>query len=114
MLGQHGLDFTWFDAEPADFHLLVRPPQEFKGSVAAIAGQIARLVNPPAGPGVERIVQEPFGRQLGPVQVAASYAVAADINLARRPDGHRLKMAIEKINLRVGDRPSQGNRASAG
>ena len=40
--------------------------------------------------GPERIRDETFGRQLGTVQIAARDAVAADVELARDADRHRL------------------------
>ena len=63
---------------------MVDAAEEFDVAVRQPAGQVAGLVQP--GPGIvaERIGDEALGGQLGPVQVAAGQAGAADVESRRR------------------------------
>ena len=59
------------------------------------------------GPGrvVERIGDELFRRQLRLIEIGPRQTVAADIELARDPDRHRLEVGVEDIELGIRDRP---------
>ena len=62
--GDCGGDFSEFDPEAADLHLLVGAADEFDVTVGVTAGEVTRPVEP--GAGCERIRDEPFGGQPGP------------------------------------------------
>ena len=64
-----------------------------------------------SGTAEERVGDEALRRQLGPVEVAARDAGAADVELADRAGRHRLEIGAEHIELRVGDRPPDRDRA---
>jgi hypothetical protein len=49
----------------------------------------------------------------GATEVAAREARAAEVDLARHPDGNGGSSRVEHIHLRVGDRAAQGGRAAA-
>ncbi|CAI1205305.1 Uncharacterised protein [Serratia ficaria] len=97
-----------FDAEAANFHLLIVAPQVLDSAVRQIARHVAGAVHPPAR--VERIAQEALRRQLRPVQVAARHLHPADMQLAHRPQRHRLPAFVQQVNPRVGDRPADRHR----
>jgi hypothetical protein len=62
--GQRRLDLPQLDAEPADLHLEVDPAQVLQLSRLPPTRQVARAVEPRAGPARERVGHEPFRRQL--------------------------------------------------
>ena len=55
MLGKGGFDFAEFDAEAAEFDLLVFAAEELDGAVGPVAAEVAGIVEPLAG---ERMVDE--------------------------------------------------------
>ncbi len=58
---QRGGDFAQFDAEPAQFHLVVVAAQILQRAIGAPAGDIAAAVHALAGVLCERIGDEAFG-----------------------------------------------------
>ena len=56
----------------------------------AVPGEVAGAVEPGLGR-AERVGDEPLGGELGPVEVAARQAGAADVELAGDADGHGLR-----------------------
>ena len=63
-------DLAELDAEAPHLDLVVDPAEEFELPVGPPPRQVARAVEPAAGPGPERVGQEPLGRQRGAVEVA--------------------------------------------
>src|SRR5260221_7749508 len=98
MAPQSRLHLAELDADPADLHLLVVAPEELDRSVGKPSAHIARAVHPAA---VERVVDEPFGRQLLTIEVAERHAHPADVDLARYANGHGLAAFVEDVDLRV-------------
>src|SRR6185369_7762581 len=62
-------------------------------------------------PSVKRMINEPLRRQLRLVQITSRQTLSADVNLANNADGNRGQIAIENIDLRVGNRSTDGVRA---
>ncbi len=90
VVGQPRLDLAQLDAEAAHLHLGVGAAEALDLPVGANAAEVAGAVQPRAGRPAERVGDEPLRRQLGPVEVAARDAVAADVELARHADRARL------------------------
>ncbi|MCG3144897.1 MAG: hypothetical protein HONDAALG_02420 [Gammaproteobacteria bacterium] len=103
MFNQRRLDFAQFDAEPAHFHLLIHSAQKFDGAVGQIARQIACSVQPGARCVAEWIGHEFLGGDFGPVEIPTSQTVAPDTQLAGSAQRNRIEIAIQQIDLRVGD-----------
>ena len=61
---QRRLDLARLDAEAADLDLLVHPAEELELPVGPPAGAVAGPIHPPA---VERVGDEPPGRQFRPI-----------------------------------------------
>src|SRR5207302_4041767 len=120
---QYGFDFTEFDSVAADFDLVIQASQELKIAVGQITRQVAGLVQTRAGAVTERIENELFRGQFGAIQITPGQSIAADAHLARHTDWHRLRVPVQNVNLRVGDRSanrcwsvwtSQGKRRVSG
>ena len=80
-------DLAELDAVAAHLDLVVDAAEALEPAVGAPAGEVAGAVHPRAARRRERIRDEPLGRQLGAVEVAARHAVAADVQLAGHADG---------------------------
>ena len=109
---QHRLDLTRLDAKAPELELMVDPPPTLQPPVAPVPREIARTVHPRPGLVSEGIGHEALGRQIGPVQVAARYSPASDVELPVRSQRHRLKPRIENVHAGVGDGTADGNRRS--
>ena len=106
-VGQKGrLDLPRLDAEAADLHLLVHPPEVLQIAVLEPAGQIARPVQ--AGPWrvCERVGHEALGGEVAPPQVPARQPRPADVDLSRHADRHRMHRGVEQVDAQAGDRPA--------
>ncbi|SAL72885.1 hypothetical protein AWB70_07585 [Caballeronia cordobensis] len=101
-------DLAELDTEAANLDLMIVAAEELDIAVGSIASQVAGAVH--AGACCEGIVEEAFGSELGPVQIATRHARAADIKLAHRAERHWPALSIEQINARVGDRLADGFR----
>ena len=75
--------FTWWSVRPRNSSV----------PSASHRAQVARAVQPRARLAAERVGDEALRRQLRPAQVAARHARAADVQLARHADRHRLARA---------------------
>src|SRR5690606_39544639 len=84
--GEFRLDLAEFDAEAADLHLVVGPPDVLQLPVGAPAHDVAGPVHAAAGR-PERVRHEAGrGQRRAPV-VAAGQALAGDVQLADGPRG---------------------------
>ena len=86
MLAKRRLDFSEFDAKPADLHLMVGAAEELDVPVGPIAGQIAGLVHSCSGLGAEWVWNKLLGGQLGPVQITASHTGATNVQFTGHTD----------------------------
>src|ERR1019366_10063484 len=71
VLAKRGLDFSQFDAKPADLDLVVGPAEKLDVPIGPIAGQVAGLVQPRSGHGAEGVWEKFLGGQLRSVQITA-------------------------------------------
>ncbi|SAK90592.1 hypothetical protein AWB76_06560 [Caballeronia temeraria] len=102
MSGDLSLDLARFDAEPANLDLMVIAAKKLDIAVEMKAREVAGTVD--ARTRHERVVEETLGGELGPVQIAARHARAADIQLAHGAGRHHAAQRIENIGARVGER----------
>ncbi len=112
--GQGGLDLAQLDAQAADLDLAVGPAQEHDRAVGPAADQVAGLVQPGPRPGPERVGDEPFPGQLGPVQVAAGHAGPAEVQLAGDADRDRVQVRVQHVGLVVGPYRAADRRRELG
>ncbi len=90
VFGYRGFDFARFDAVAANLDLLVDAAEVFEVAVLVAPGQVPAAVREPV---VERIGQEPFRGQVGPVEVTGGDAGTGDVELAGHADCHRPEAA---------------------
>src|ERR1700691_5218339 len=62
---------------------------------------------------MERACDKLFGCEFGPAQIAARYALAADVQLARNAGRYGLPELIQNMDLGVADCSSDGDRSIA-
>ena len=77
---QRRFDFADLDAKAADLHLAVTATEEIEGSLRQAAYAVTRAVEPLVRR--ERIRDEFFGRELGPVAIPPCQSPATDEQLA--------------------------------
>ncbi len=111
---QRRLDLPQLDAEAADLHLVVEPPEVFEDAVRPPPGEVADAVEARAGVlarnGGERMGDELLRRQPGAAEIAARQPSARDVQLPRHPRRHRLAVGIEQVDPGVGHRPADRHR----
>ena len=108
---QHRLDFAQLDPESAQFDLMINAPQALDRSVWPPPRQIARGIQP--GRTIDRdkgVGYEFFRRQLRAVEIAPCQAVAAQVQFARRTDGHWLQVRIKDVRLSISQRFADADR----
>ena len=105
--GERDLDLPQLDAEAADLDLVVGAAEEVEAAVGRHPSQVAGAVEAGARYGRERIGREALRGQLGPAEIAAGDAGAADPDLAGDPPGGRLPPAVDDVESGVGDRPAE-------
>src|SRR5439155_3263462 len=98
-LAKRSLNLTQFDAEPAEFHLVIEAAKKFDLAIGAKTGQVAGAVKARAGPVAERMGDEAFGGQFRTVQVAARDPGSADEEFAGHTGWHGLQVAIQDVYL---------------
>src|SRR5262245_49362179 len=80
---------------------MVDSAEELDVAVGTIAREVPGAVEPGIGPSAELVWDKSLRAQVRAVQVAARHAFAADIQLARHPNRHRLPMRVENVGLRI-------------
>src|SRR6516165_7981515 len=110
MATQDSFDLPRFDSMSTQFNLIVRSPEVLNDSVGQKPRTIARSIYPRSSP--EGIRDKFLPGQIIALPIATSDTVAPDAQLSGNTDRHRLQVAIENVQLSVGDRPA--NRHGAG
>ena len=95
MPGEHRLDLVRLDPMAADLHLPIDSAEVFETAVFAPPSDVTAAVHPATGLGGKRIVDEAFGRQIGPPRITAGEAGAADPDLPGDAHRHRLHRPVE-------------------
>jgi hypothetical protein len=101
MLVHHPFDFTWFDAEPLNFDLLIEATEKFESSIRPLSHQIISAIQPSIA---EWIGNKLFCSMLRPIQIATRNADSTNTQFPRDTLQHRLKMAVENVRAYVSDR----------
>src|SRR5262249_44570691 len=112
VLGEHGLDLAQLDAEPPDLDLMVEPAEVLDEPVVAQAAEVPRAVEPLTG--VEGVGDEAFRGQLGPVEVPARKANAADVELAWDAPRAQIPPRVQDADPRPPDGRADRRRAERG
>ncbi|SAL88820.1 hypothetical protein AWB74_08750 [Caballeronia arvi] len=102
MTGDLRLHFPKLDTEAANLDLMIVPAKKFDIAVGTITCDIAGAVHTRIGD--ERIIDKSLGCQLRPIEITTRHTRATDIKLANCTDRHQLKLCIEQIDARIGNR----------
>ncbi len=113
---QRRFDLPQLDAEAADLHLAVDPPQVVDGAVGQVARQVAgavqaRAARRPAGHAGERVGHEALGGERRPSKIAAADLDAADQQLAGDALRHRVPGRVEQPQPGVRHRAADRHQA---
>src|SRR6516164_5529719 len=103
VLIQSADNFVRLDPKAANFDLLVDAAEESDLAIGEEAGEIARLVQPAAGLGVEGVGNKLLCSQIGPVAIATREACPGNVNLADRARSHRHQLFIKEVDSVVVD-----------
>ncbi len=113
VFGQTCFDFTQFNTETTNLHLLVIATEVFQVAVGTPANQVAGAVQASLWVAVERVGDESLKGQLIPVQITPGDTLPTDIQLAGHAQRHRLALVIEHIQTAVAHRFADRDRAIA-
>src|SRR3982750_2242304 len=108
ILQQPRLDLPQLDAEPANLDLKITAPEILYVAVCQIPRQVPGPVHARARLPIG-IGHKALGRQRRPPPIAPRQPRPANIELPRDPDRYRPTISIQDVNLRVGDRPPDGD-----
>src|SRR5881296_341953 len=97
------LDFSQLDAMPVDLHLVIDATKELHGAIGSIPRQVAGPIETCLDIASKWVWHEPLSRELGPSQVPARETRAVDEELAGDAHGQRVQLAVEDVELSVGD-----------
>ena len=102
---QPSFDFTEFDTETTNLHLMVYAPDVLDHAIGAITGQVSGAVQALAGggKGVGYIL---FGGHRCPAQVTPGYPGTGQMQLSGNPGGYWLQVGIEQVTLGIVQRPA--------
>ena len=95
VLRQRRLHLAQLDAHAAQLDLMVDAAQVLEGAVGAPARPVSGPIEPGAGLRVPRVGHEALGGEVGPVEVAAGQADAAEMELAGHAGRHGLLPLVE-------------------
>ena len=112
MPGEHRLDLVRLDPMAADLHLSIGSTEIFETAVVAPPSDVTAAVHPATGLGGKRIVDEAFGRQIGPPRITTGEAIAADPDLPGDAHRHRLHRPVEDADR--GSRDGTTDRGEVG
>ncbi len=101
---QRGLDFAQFDAEPAQFDLLVVAAQILQRAIGAPARQIAAAVHARTRLIGERIGDETFGGQSWAMQIAARQTRTGHVQFTGHTDRQALTIRSQYIRAQIRQR----------
>ncbi len=108
------LDLAQLDAEAADLHLEVRPPEVLDLPRGRPARHVPRPVEPRPRLGGERVRHEALRRQPRPIEVAPPDLHPAQAQLAGQPERRRPSAGVEHVDPHVVDGPPDGHDRAPG
>src|SRR2546423_269360 len=104
VLHQRRLDLAQFYSISSELNLVVGSAHVVYLAARRILCQIRRTVEPPAWLAAERVRHKYFCRQIGAPAIGPRQAVAANVEFSVCSQRHGVKLTIEDIALRVGQR----------
>src|SRR5579862_2554225 len=105
MLQEGCFDLTRLDPYATNLQLVIRAPQVLDQPVGTAPGKISCPIQSSVCVRSKWIRDESLRRQFGAIQVSARDTFTSDVNLAGHADRNQLTLAIQNVNLGVGQRP---------
>src|SRR5438128_2175194 len=108
MSGEYCFDLSRFDPETSQLHLTIHPAQEFDVSVFSIEPDVSGSVNSFRSIDSKGTRDKAFLSLFRPIQITRRQLRTAYTDLSDDADRNRLKLSIQKVNLDVIYRFSDG------
>src|SRR5689334_24810770 len=89
ILSQNNLDLAQFNAEAAQFDLVIDTAQVFDGAIWQIARHVSCAIKPRAWCATKGVTDKPFGGQLRAIEVTACNSDPSNVQLTRYANRHR-------------------------
>ena len=86
-MAENGLDFSGFDPKAPYLYLSVETSKEFDVAPGQVPGRIAGPEQSRRRIPAERVGHEPFGCQIGAIEISPRDAITPDVYFSRRADG---------------------------
>ncbi|SAK78701.1 hypothetical protein AWB80_04814 [Caballeronia pedi] len=99
MTGDLRLDLTQFDTKATNLDLMIVAAKKLETAIRTITPEITRTIHPRTRS--KRIVDEPLGGKLRPIQISPRHARTADIQFTHRTDRRQFPLCIEQINREI-------------
>ncbi len=113
MAQQHRLDLPRLNAKAAQLHLPIRAPEKVQTPLRTPARQVPAAVHP-APRSSKRVRHKPLRREPRAIQIPPRKPRSRDVQFPRYPRRHRLQSAVQHVNPRVPDRPTNRRNRQAG
>ena len=111
MAQQNRLDLARLNAEPAQLHLRVRPPQKLQNPVRPPARHIPAAVHPAPRPTM-RVRNKPLRRQPRTAQIPPRKPRTRDVKLPRNPRRNRLQASVQHVHPVIRQSGARSGRAA--
>ncbi|BCQ27144.1 hypothetical protein NK8_53330 (plasmid) [Caballeronia sp. NK8] len=99
MTGDLRLDLTQFNTEAANLDLMIVAAEKLQTAIRTITPEITRTIKPRTRN--ERIVDEPLGSQLWPIEISPRHPRTTDIQFTHSTDRRKLPLRIEQIDRQI-------------
>src|SRR6185437_16692401 len=109
---EHSLDLSQLDAETAQLHLVIHPPQKLQVAIHSIAHQVSCFVEPCTRDSAIWMWHKPLCRQVWTSYVTARQSDSSDVQFPRHPYRNRITLPVEYVHLQISDRAP--NRHASG
>src|SRR6185369_15331462 len=97
------------DTKATHLHLMIAPPAILDAAIGQIPADVAHSEQPRARFFTERMRHEPLSRQCRTIEITTRESFAAHADLANSADRSELKIPVEDVKIRVGDRTANRN-----
>jgi hypothetical protein len=103
------LDLPQLNAMAADLDLMINPTEKLEVAIWEIARQIPSLIEARSRLGAKGMREKSCRGEFGSVEIPLGQAGPPDIEFPGHANGYRLAVAVEHIDLRVGDGTTDGH-----
>src|SRR5579859_8130373 len=98
LLPERYLDLPQLDAVPPNLHLEINAAKKLDRSIGSMAYQVACFIHARTRLLTKRVGEEAIGRQLGPIEIAASQQITTNVQFTRYTHWNQLTSRIKHIH----------------